>query len=114
MEYQESGRRRFPRRQLNKKAGVLCLGHYGLGHCHEIGEGGISFVLENPVDLNTDLVVSVQIPRGEFIIVRGLSSNIVQTDQGYLVGVMFYDLSFELKRQIRSYVSQKTEMEERA
>lgn len=80
----------------------------------QIGEGGISFVLPNEFPISRQAVVSFQIPDGSFICVRVEIRNArIDENTGHaVIGCLFKNLKFEQKREIRSYVSARTEAEE--
>ncbi|MCX7979323.1 MAG: PilZ domain-containing protein [Bdellovibrionaceae bacterium] len=113
--YNDNGflRRRFPRRALSAQVGVLHRGHYFIARSHEIGEGGMALVLDSPLAQGDLVVVSVQIPSGDFVSLRGeIRSTQRDPDSGnYIQGVAFTNIKFSHKRQIRAYVASRSEKE---
>lgn len=82
----------------------------GLGE--EIGEGGIALRLSDEFPVGREGVVHFQIPDGSFVSVRLEFLNARQEESGeYLIGCSFKNLKFEHKREIRTYVSARTETE---
>ena len=83
-----------------------------MAHGSEIGEGGISFKTDRALRMGALVVISFQIPNGQFISVRAEVRNqekVVQGDAVY--GCAFDNLSFDRKREIRSFVTNRTENE---
>lgn len=105
-------RRRYPRRTFKRKLGLLHSGKYWVGHGVEIGEGGISFMLAQSLEQGHLLVVNFQIPDGTFVSVQGEVRNIRKDSSGlFAYGISFRTLKFEYKREIRAFVSARTESE---
>jgi hypothetical protein len=107
-------KRRFPRRRFARSVGFLFNGEHFVGMGEQIGEGGISFVLPNDFPISRQAVVSFQILNGSFICVRAEIRNThVDPNTGHtVIGCLFKSLKFDQKREIRSYVSARTEAEE--
>lgn len=106
-------RRKYPRRAFRRSVGVLFDGEYYVATSGEIGEGGISIVATKHFEMGRQIVMSFRIPGGDFVSLRGEvrsseadSSGVVHTH-----GVLFSNIQFTHKRQIRSYVSARTESE---
>lgn len=98
-------RRKFPRRALAKKVGVLFAGQYFICQTGEIGEGGISIISEYALTEGRELVLSFQIFEGSFMTLRGLIKS-ARPRQGAVVhGIAFDVISLDFKRQIRAFVS---------
>jgi hypothetical protein len=98
-------RRKFPRRELVKKVGVLFGGEYFICTSGTIGEGGMSIVSEYALNDGQELVVSFQVPEGSFVTLRGLIRS-TNTDQGLVThGISFNIVPHSFKRQIRAFVS---------
>lgn len=98
-------RRKFPRRALAKKVGVLFGGEYFICDSGEIGEGGMSIVSEFALTEGRELVLSFQIPEGTFVTLRGLIRS-VSASQGVVThGIAFDVIPLGFKRQIRAFVS---------
>lgn len=103
----ERFRRQFPRRDFNRKVGVLFRGEYFVTEAYELGEGGIGFYTAENLTQEQKVIVSFQIPHGEFVCVRGTIRFIEQAEdqQKTLYGVSFDNINFSHRRQIRGYVS---------
>ena len=84
-----------------------------MGMGSEIGEGGMSVVLPAEFQVENQAVASFQILDGSFISVRVELRNIRKLPTGeHLVGCSFRGLKFEHKREIRAYVSARSELEQ--
>ncbi len=107
------GRRKYPRRQFVRTIGILSAGVYYISKSCEIGEGGLSFVISGDVALHDEVILSFYIPGKELIVVRAAirATNKDKTSGGFIIGCHFENLKFEHKRLIRTFVSEKTEME---
>lgn len=107
-------RRKYPRRQFRRKLGVLFDGKYWMGTGLEIGEGGVSFSLGQVFEEGRSIVVNFQVPDGAFVSVQAEIKNIKKQKNGtmYSYGVNFKTLKFEHKREIRAYVSGRSESEQ--
>lgn len=107
MPQEERFRRQYPRREFNRKIGVLYRGDYFVTDAYELGEGGIGFRTEFVLEKNHLVILSLQIPNGEFVCVRGGVRLIEVKQNEHLVhyGVSFENINFTHRRQIRSYVS---------
>jgi hypothetical protein len=105
-------KRKFPRRRFRRSIGFLYNGDYFVGMGAEIGEGGLAFLLPRDFPMDTEGVVSFQIPDGSFICVRvEIKNEQVQSSGETLIGCSYKNLKFEHKREIRSYVSARSENE---
>jgi hypothetical protein len=106
-------RRKHPRRQFLRKLGVLYEGRYWVANGVEIGEGGLSFRLAQKLGEGKNLVVNFQVPEGGFISEQGeIRSLRDDLKPGvFLYGIFFRTLKFDAKREIRAYVSARTELE---
>ncbi len=103
---QEVGRRQFPRRDFNRKIGLLCNGHYCIVEACEVGEGGLSFVAYEEFKLEANVVITLKIPHGDFVSLRGLVRYVNNQDSGQFThGISFENITFNHKRQIRMFVS---------
>lgn len=104
-------RRQYPRRALKRKVGVLCDGSYFVCDTGELGEGGMSIVSDFILTEGHELVVSLQIPSGEFVFLRAIvrSTQKKEGDSRVTHGLSFSEIAFSIKRQIRAYVSARTE-----
>lgn len=104
--------RRFPRRYFRRGIGVLIGGKYFMAHGSEIGEGGLSFKTDRALRMGALVVISFQIPDGQFISVRAEIRNQEAIVEGQAVyGCAFDNLSFERKREIRAFVTNRSESE---
>lgn len=99
-------RRRFPRVTFDSWIGVLFLGRYQVVSGHEIGEGGISFYYQTPFELAQKILLTVPNFKGGFYCIQAEVRNCqARSNAKYVVGVQFLSVSFEIKREIRSFVS---------
>jgi c-di-GMP-binding flagellar brake protein YcgR len=103
-------RRQYPRRVMKRKVGILCDGSYFVVDSGEIGEGGMSIISEYLLNEGDEVVVSFQLPQGDFVFLRGVvrSTQKKQGDPTVTHGLSFSNVSFAIKRQIRSFVSART------
>lgn len=113
--FQDQGyfRRQYPRREMRRKVGVLCRGAYFICESAEIGEGGMSIVTDYVLTEGHELVISFQVPGGDFIFLRGTvqSTNKKEGDSRVTHGLSFKSIEFSIKRQIRSYVSARADVQ---
>jgi hypothetical protein len=107
MNFEDKGfyRRKFPRRTLQKKVGVLFGGEYFIFTSGEIGEGGMSVLSDYALTEGRELVLSFQIPNGTFVTLRGLIRSVIAKDGIVTHGVAFDQIPLAFKRQIRAFVS---------
>lgn len=111
-EYEDKGhfRRQYPRRAMKRKAGVLCDGSYFVCETGEIGEGGMSIISDFVLTEGHELVVSVQIPSGDFVFLRAIVRSTRQREDHKVIhGLSFADIEFAIKRQIRAFVSARAD-----
>lgn len=113
MSQQQQGRRKYPRRQFVRSIGILSAGVYYMSKSCEVGEGGMSFVITGDVALHDEVILSFYIPGKELIVVRAeiRNTNKDKATGNFIIGCHFENLKFEHKRLIRTFVSEKTEME---
>ncbi len=109
-------KRQYPRRSMRRQVGVLCDGAYFVAESGEIGEGGMSIVSEFVLTEGHRVLVSFQIPNGDFVFLRG---NVRSTEKkmGDLMvthGLSFSEVPFSVKRQIRSFVSARSSLSAQA
>lgn len=103
-------RRKFPRRQLNRRVGVLVRGVYFTCLAGELGEGGMSIETDMVLKDETLLVISFQIPGGSFVSLRcRVKSSIKKTSQ-ILYGLAYEKITFSNKREIRDFVSERNDL----
>ncbi|MBC7370035.1 MAG: PilZ domain-containing protein [Bdellovibrionaceae bacterium] len=103
-----SFRRKYPRRPLHKKVGVLFDGAYFICTSGEIGEGGMSIVSEYALTEGRELVLNFQIPNGTFVTLRGLIKTVIAKHGTVTHGIAFDVIPLSFKRQIRAFVSTRT------
>lgn len=111
-EFEDKGhfRRQYPRRAMKRKAGVLCDGSYFVCETGEIGEGGMSIISDYVLTEGHELVVSLQIPSGDFVFLRAIVRSTRKREDSKVVhGLSFAEIAFSIKRQIRAFVSARTE-----
>ena len=101
-------RRKYPRRLLRKRVGVLFGGEYFVCNTGEIGEGGMSIVSEYALSEGRELVLSFQSPEGTFVILKGLIKSMTAHDGVVTHGIAFEEIPLAFKRQIRAFVSART------
>lgn len=107
-------RRRFPRRNFRRGVGILIGGKYFLGTGSEIGEGGISFKSTEKLVKGALVVISFQIPDGQFVSVRAEVRNLETENANSMemvYGCAFENIPFERKREIRNFVTNRPETE---
>ncbi|KYG62362.1 hypothetical protein AZI86_16120 [Bdellovibrio bacteriovorus] len=104
-------RRQYPRRAMKRKVGVLCDGTYFVCESGEVGEGGMAILSEFVLTEGHELVVSFQVPGGDFVFLRALvrSTQKKEGDSRVTHGLSFLEIEFGIKRQIRSFVSARTD-----
>jgi hypothetical protein len=105
-------RRKFPRRLFQRLVGVLCAGRYYIFETGEIGEGGMSIVTDQALPQGQQLVLSFQIPNGDFVSLKGFVKSIKNEKGRFSHGLAFEDVTFTHRRQIRSFVSARSAHEE--
>jgi hypothetical protein len=108
-----SFRRQYPRRPMRRKIGVLCEGTYFVCDSGEIGEGGMSISSEYVLSEGKQVVVSLQIPSGDFVSLRGVIRAVQPKkmgDQLVTHGLSFSEIPFAIKRQIRAFVSARKDI----
>lgn len=104
-------RRQYPRREMKRKVGVLCGGTYFVCETGELGEGGMSIVTDYVLTEGNEVVVSFQIPGGNFTFLRATvrSTQKKEGDSRVTHGLSFKGIEFSVKRQIRSFVSARAD-----
>lgn len=98
-------RRKFPRRALAKKVGVLFDGKYFICSSGEIGEGGMSILSDYALTEGRELALCFQIPEGTFVTLRGTIRSVNAKDGIVIHGISFGEVPLAFKRQIRAFVS---------
>jgi len=109
-------KRKYPRRVYFGYVGVFVNGQYFLTQCTSLGEGGLSFVYDLTILINSQLVVTFKIPGDTMISVRGelknSRKNRAKESSGKLIfGIQFLPLPIGERRRIRAYVSARSEDE---
>ena len=105
-------KRKYPRRAFSKVIGVLHHGQYCIARAQVIGEGGISLHCDQAYQVGDELVVNFQIPNGDFVSIRSEIRSITAEDSRYQMGLLFKNIAFSNKRQIRAFVSARTDAED--
>lgn len=98
-------RRKYPRRAFRRLVSVLHQGEYHLAQAVEIGEGGMAIDVPAVLAPGDQIVVNFQIPDGDFVSLRAE----VKAGEGTACGVEFRNIRFGQKRQIRTYVSARSD-----
>jgi len=101
-------RRRFPRRDFSRKVGVLFGGRFFSCESSELGEGGLAISSDYIFDVGRQMVVSFQIPSGDFVSLRATVKSTAKHNGQVVHGLAFVEVPFQNRRQIRSYVSERT------
>lgn len=106
-------KRRFPRRGFPRIVGLLNRGSYRLSKGVEIGEGGMSLSLDQALVVGEKVVVNFQIPNSSFVsIIAEIRGVFKRPDGKWNHGMEFINIKFENKREIRMFVSSRTEQED--
>jgi hypothetical protein len=100
-----SPRRKYPRKAFKKKLSLIYEGHPALAKGVEIGEGGLSFIVEDKITVPNKLIINFFLSEKDFFSVRVSLLNSFKNTEGYTYGCSFDDVSIALKRQIRAYVA---------
>jgi c-di-GMP-binding flagellar brake protein YcgR len=98
-------RRKYPRKSFKKAISLMFDGKAGVAHGIDIGEGGMSFSLEDQLEPPKKIIVNFFLSDKDFFSVRVSLLNAYKSATGYSYGVSFDDVSIALKRQIRAYVA---------
>jgi hypothetical protein len=98
--------RRFPRRPFKYLTGCLFYGKYFITQAIELGEGGIS-LLAGAMSLKAgdEVVLTFKLPKSSIVVQRGVVVGVRQHEGQTVYGFSFLDISFEQKRDIRTFVS---------
>lgn len=97
--------RKFPRKPYKRLISVLYRGQYVTLQSIELSEGGLSLVSDVVLDNDSECVINLQIPKGDFVSVRATVRHSKKIDGKMNVGVSFNQMPFSNKRQIRSFVA---------
>lgn len=107
--------RRTPRRAFSHPVGILYHGEYKLRQGVQLSEGGMLFGSTEQFSTNDQIVACLVMPGRASVVARG---EIVYGRPGEngltLYGVKFTSLQLNQRRQIRNYVTAKTEREAEA
>lgn len=103
----ETGRK-FPRKEFQRRIGILFAGQYQVVNGIEISEGGLSFTTDMVYSVDRECVLTFKIPKGDFLSFRGLIKHITKKEGVLTVGVSFLQLPFSNKRQIRNFIADRT------
>ncbi len=104
--------RRSPRRAFNRAIGLLHGGVYELAEAIQISESGLSFVIEAQFQVEDHCVVTLVIPGGGCLVLRGsVITERAKIGRMNSYGIEFHALDLHQRRMIRSYVSAKTQAE---
>lgn len=101
-------RRRFPRRPYQRKIGVLASGQFYVCEAGELGEGGVSFTSEYIFSIGKEVLINLQIPGGGFVSLRAIVRRADKEGNAVVHGLSFVDVPFQQRRQIRSFVSDRS------
>lgn len=113
-----SSQRRTPRRVYRRPMGILVAGHYEVVEGRSLSEGGVSFLRQGPTATTARFAyeefvkgvrinISLILPSGAVIILRGEVVYQNSDKSGSSVGVKFDEVPLQQRREIRAYVSAK-------
>lgn len=105
MQKDNAVRRKYPRKSFKKAVSLMFDGKAGVAHGIDIGEGGMSFQIDQKIDHPKKIIVNFFLSDKDFFSVRVSLLNSFKQTNGYSYGVSFDDVSIALKRQIRAYVA---------
>ena len=109
--YNQKGRRRVPRRPMRRRIGILVAGEYYLATSYEIGEGGMLVDCSVPLNKDDRLVITIRMPGVMQGVIMSKVVYILQPaskDEPIKYGLVFENVEFELKRQVRNFVAANT------
>jgi hypothetical protein len=101
-------RRKYPRKSFRKVISIMHDGKASIAHAIDIGEGGLSFAVEEKMDPPQKLIINFFLSDKDFFSVRVSLLNTFKQPDGWSYGVSFDDVSIALKRQIRAFVARTT------
>lgn len=106
-------RRRYPRRNFTRPVGCLYRGGYSVLEAGEIGEGGMLIYSQEILPKQDRLLVSFILPSGTFISIKAEIVNHTKKlgDGRQAHGISFLNLPFQLKREIRTFVAERSDLE---
>jgi len=97
--------RKYPRKPYKRLISILYKGQYYTFESIELSEGGLSFLSDLVLDNGTECIVNLQIPKGDFVSVRGTIRHSSKIHGQLNIGMSFDKMAFSNKRQIRSFVA---------
>jgi len=97
--------RKFPRKNYSRLISVLYKGQYYTFESIELSEGGLSFLSDLVLDNGMECIVNLQIPKGDFVSIRGTIRHSSKINGQLNIGLSFDKMAFSNKRQIRSFVA---------
>ncbi len=100
-------KRKYPRRSFTSRVGILIQGKYFIESSLEIGERGMMFTTEIALREQEEIVVSFVIPETFVVITRAQVRYYIQKGSVAKVGVEFVNISFEDRRRVRDFISQR-------
>ena len=105
--------RKFPRRSLVSPVGCLSHGNYHVAQLNQLGEGGCLVESEFVMAIGDTIVMTLKIPGGQFFCGRGqILYTKKSSNSGFMLyGCRFNELHLDVKRSIRAFVADKTEIE---
>lgn len=105
MKFDNASRRKYPRKAFRKVISVMHDGKASIAHAIDIGEGGLSFAVNEKMEAPKKLIINFFLSDRDFFSVRVSLLNTFKQPDGYSYGVSFDDVSIALKRQIRAFVA---------
>ena len=102
-----SFQRKYPRRALNSKVGILTKAVYSICECNELGEGGMSITTSKPLLKDQRLVVTFRVPKGSFVNLQATVKSVRVESGKNVQGISFDSIEFVHKRQIRAFVASR-------
>jgi hypothetical protein len=102
-------RRKFPRKSVDFKIGVLVKGQYFIAQAQEIGEGGISFLSEWDLREDQSLVLNFFLTPMHFFSQTSVIRNTRMDSQRkhlQIIGCEFLNPPFEMRRCVRLFVNE--------
>lgn len=105
MKHDQVTRRKYPRKAYRKVISLMYDGKSCVANAIEIGEGGLSFAIEEKLSPPKKIIVNFFLTEKDFFSVRVTLLNTFKQSSGFTYGVSFDDVSIALKRQIRAYVA---------
>ncbi len=103
-------KRRYPRRNFFARVGVLIQGAYFTENTFELGEKGMMFGSDVALNVGDQVVISFFIPGGYCVITRAEVKYQASKNNISKVGVEFTTVSFEDRRALRDYISQRQDL----